>query len=90
MNKLRPYPKKKAIRLKGRELSELRKQVAKRANYRCQRCNCFAPLSTGHMAHIKSRGAGGDDSLENTEWLCFDCHIAEGHLKWRSDKNGHT
>lgn len=83
-----PYPKQKAIRLKGKELLGLRRQVAERANYRCQGVGCgkYTPFSKGHMAHIKSKGSGGDDSLENTEWLCFDCHIANGHLKWRSDK----
>ena len=86
MNEIHPNPKKKAIRLKGKEIEKLRRQVAERAKYRCQKCGGPASWEKGHMAHIKSRGSGGSDTLENTQWECFNCHIVEGHLKWRSDK----
>ena len=38
---------------------------------------CLAPVTwlTGHLAHIKSRGAGGHDTIENTYTCCAKHHI---------------
>ena len=38
------------------------------------------------MAHIKSRGAGGEDAMENTVWKCPYCHIFLEHTKGEKDK----
>ena len=35
------------------------------------------------MAHIRSRGAGGNDTLDNVRALCHSCHMKE-HSKGRS------
>lgn len=81
-------PKTKTVRLNKNQYAELRKQVGKRAGWRCQNCGRFIPLTfdgvfdiftCGHVRHIKSRGSGGGDTLENTEYWCYDCHIAGEH-----------
>lgn len=33
----------------------------------------------GHLAHVKSKGAGGSDELKNRLHLCHDCHICTQH-----------
>lgn len=35
----------------------------------------------GHLVHLKSKGAGGAWTLENTRWGCFECHLGEMHQK---------
>ena len=87
-----PDPKNKPIRLKGEEYSELRKNVGKRAGWRCENCYAFAPLTVegmfdvftcGHVRHIKSRGSGGGDTMDNAQWWCYSCHIKGDHgLRW--------
>jgi hypothetical protein len=34
----------------------------------------------GHLAHIKSKGAGGEFTEENTVWSCWKCHLISGHF----------
>ena len=77
------FPKPVTIKLKGKEYTEFRKQVADRAKERCEGCGCYAPrvidgtfdqYRCGHVSHKKSKGAGGHDTLENVEWLCWKCH----------------
>ena len=83
---MNPRPKKKRIKLKGKAYTDFRKQVAERANFLCADCGRYFPLlvdggfcqyGCGHVAHIKSKGAGGDDVLENVKWKCFWCHEKE-------------
>jgi hypothetical protein len=76
--------------------SELRMQVAERADYRCEAiidsrvCNRFAPLEgrvgeRGELAH-KEHGEGfRDDSMESCLWKCHNCHqvIEHGTPKYR-------
>ena len=81
-------PKAAPTRLTGKAKTELRRQVYERDRGRCQGCGIFVPISDqdgnfnlwtcGHRAHIKSKGSGGDDSLENSRWLCYTCHIDNG------------
>lgn len=82
---INPQPKKKPYRTKNsREDKELRRQVFVRDKGFCQVCGDFAPLydydgdfnvfTCGHKAHIKGRGAGGPDTLENLQWKCPRCH----------------
>jgi len=88
-----PRPKQKVTRLHGKAERELRRQVYERAMGICQECGIFAPLydqdgnfnlwTCGHRAHIKSKGSGGEDSLQNSRWLCYGCHINKEHgPKW--------
>jgi 5-methylcytosine-specific restriction endonuclease McrA len=65
------------LRLKGKAMDALRVRVFERDNWQCQECFRFLSLVTGHLAHIKSRGAGGSDTEENTRLLCMACHHAE-------------
>lgn len=85
-----PDPKKKRIRLTGKKRTELRKALFRRAGGLCETCECPTPLyyyyefdlyRCGHISHIKSVGAGGDDSLENCRYECYTCHIINKHTK---------
>lgn len=88
----KPQPKRKRITLKGKAYTEFRRKVAKRAKEHCEKCGLHAPRLwygvfnlwwCGNVAHIKSRGAGGDDTMgengsdNNVRWLCFECHRKE-------------
>jgi hypothetical protein len=72
----------KPIRLTGKAMEELRRKVWERASQRCEDCNLWVPLNGElmwrmHLAHIVSRGRGGDDSELNTRCLCAECHGKE-------------
>lgn len=72
------------IRLKGKPLENLRVLCLQRDRGRCRACKSLVddslpdwhPLKY-HMAHIKSRGASGEDTLENVRTLCGACHRRE-------------
>jgi hypothetical protein len=83
---IRPQPKHKAIRLIGKAYTDFRKNVHNRAHGMCEKCGDWSPyllggrfdlIQCGHISHIKSRGAGGSDTMDNGEWLCFWCHRAK-------------
>lgn len=86
--------KNETTRLKGKKLRKLRHDVYARAGGCCEECGAPAPENgsifyRGHLSHIKSRGAGGEDSTNNTRWLCPRCHIYDGGehgLRWSSLK----
>jgi hypothetical protein len=40
-----------------------------------------SPLFYGHLVHVRSRGAGGDWTLENCRWGCVECHSGYHHTK---------
>ena len=80
MNYFRPDPKHKPIRLNAAQFSQLKRELYfQRAHGRCEVCK--NPLSIGrcHLAHIISRGAGGDDTAENTMIKCIRCHLLIEH-----------
>lgn len=80
LNTYHPHQKKKRLELTPREYRELRIAACKRAHRHCEICQRFAPLDNtnftpaGHFHHIKTRAAGGDDTLENGQWVCWKCH----------------
>lgn len=86
------FEKPKTLRLRGKAYREFREQVFARAKGHCENCGIYVPLRSpcegysifecGHVAHIRSRGAGGGDELSNVRWLCFKCHTLE-HNKGR-------
>jgi hypothetical protein len=82
------YPKNPPIRLKGKAYTNLKWLVFNRANGLCERCFAWAPFNDkkgrppGQLCHIKSRGAGGDDTPENTWWGCWECHAKEHGPRW--------
>lgn len=66
-------------RLEGYALKALRTLAWYRDGGKCQECKKPVLLdskdwSQMEMAHIKSRGAGGEDSLNNVRTLCKECH----------------
>ncbi|MHB8616307.1 MAG: HNH endonuclease [Candidatus Acidiferrales bacterium] len=67
------------LRLDRQAYDELRKQVLKRDDWRCQNCGSSENL---HVHHLQSRGRLGDDTLENLITLCVCCH-RDVHLKFR-------
>ena len=92
-----PDPKKKTVRLKGKAYHDLRVEAWDRAAGRCHDCGKFVPLLTpgggfnvftcAHLAHIKSRGAGGSDILSNVVIKCYQCHIEIEHGgRWSGSK----
>lgn len=90
-------PKTKPIRLRGKVKTEFRKKMGEAAGQMCQGHGCyvFAPIkgdtvfNMGHLSHIKGYGAGGGDTEDNVEWLCYSCHILKKHgPRWLSSKCG--
>jgi 5-methylcytosine-specific restriction endonuclease McrA len=80
------------VRLAGKELEALRRAMLKRDKSNCQACRVAVSDSfpawhpkKAHMAHIKSRGAGGSDTLDNIRTLCGECHREE-HSKGRNNR----
>lgn len=88
---IKSYPKNPPIRLKGKKLRKLRMEVFFRAGgdkdltvAYCEKCGMPAPWSggvfvRGHMSHIKSRGSGGSDIIDNVLWKCPECHLQKEH-----------
>ena len=68
-------------RLKGEAMTQLRRSVFLRDNYRCARCGRMVTWETGELAHIEGRGRGGSDTEANTECSCNTCHRAEHNPK---------
>jgi 5-methylcytosine-specific restriction endonuclease McrA len=56
----------------------LRQQVLRRDNWRCQSCGAMSNLEVHHR---EFRSHSGPDSEENLITLCGDCHRAEHGLK---------
>lgn len=67
------------IRLTGEDLTDLRRRVFFRDNYRCVRCGTRVTWNTGELAHREGRGRGGSDTDENTETCCHRCHGVNEH-----------
>lgn len=57
--------------LAGEDVGVMRDAVFARDDFRCTRCGSGRGLQ---MHHKRSRGLGGDDSLENLQTLCAACH----------------
>lgn len=80
------FPKDQRVRLKGRHMEALRLSCYLRDGGKCCICGCDLSL-TGehpvwppmHMAHIKSRGAGGSDVIGNVRSLCPRDHLITEH-----------
>jgi hypothetical protein len=51
-----------------------RQEVSDRAGGRCEETRIYSPYPAGDAAHIRSTGAGGDDSLNNLQWLSRFAH----------------
>ena len=69
-----PNPKKPPIRLSKKEYQALRLVIYTKQYGICKGCGFWFPENRFSLHHIKSRGAGGDDSEENVEGYCVGCH----------------
>ena len=70
------------VRLYGAAMKDLWTEMWNRDRGHC--CECRKVVAyfecgdlTGEMAHIKARGAGGSDTLDNVRLLCRACHRRE-------------
>jgi len=69
------------IRLNAEGMKQLRAEAYERSRGLCEMklrrvCQVYAGWMSGHLAHIKSRGAGGSDEISNVLWACAPCHMA--------------
>src|SRR6185437_14449498 len=88
----KPRTHKFIVRLTGEKLARLRLECWMRDLGRCKQCGrklFFEKRYEGDplaydMAHKKSRGAGGSDTLDNVEAQCHECHMRE-HNEGRGD-----
>jgi 5-methylcytosine-specific restriction endonuclease McrA len=67
------------IRLTGNDYEKLREARWNRDKGRCVVCHKLVTLDKGfwhsmHLMHVKSKGSGGSDTLENTRTGCMECH----------------
>ena len=76
------------IRLSGAAMEALRERVYERDEGKCQwnGCGLLLPLygslfTRAHLAHVKSRGAGGSDTEANTRILCPAHHLGSQHTR---------
>jgi 5-methylcytosine-specific restriction endonuclease McrA len=59
------------VRLEAKEYEELRLQVLRRDNWRCQGCGAMSNLE---VHHTQFRSHSGDDAEWNLITLCTSCH----------------
>jgi len=60
---------------KALAVGKIREQVYKRAEGKCQKCGKQLSWESAEMDEIKSKGSGGEVSVENGQLLCHDCHV---------------
>ncbi len=81
---MNPQPKKKRIRLKGKEYTEFKIELYNRSNESCETCGRWLPLTNAlgrfdeytcaHVSHIIPVSRGGEDTFKNCKIECFKCH----------------
>ncbi|WP_429301293.1 HNH endonuclease [Paraburkholderia sp. GAS199] len=60
------------LRLSGRPRQRRNLKVKESANYCCAKCGIAT--ASGEVDHIKALENGGNDDIDNLQYLCFDCH----------------
>lgn len=80
----RVLPKTGRVILRGRDMTELRREVYRRSGGHCEaikssgkRCNKFAAwdgFGKGELSHIPDRAHQGSDVPAETIWSCRECH----------------
>jgi hypothetical protein len=78
-DRVREYSRKDAV-------ESIRKQVSNRAKYLCERCGERIGWGSGHMDEKISKGDGGEVSVFNCWWLCYDCHIGDNGYSEHSER----
>lgn len=56
-------------------VGEIRRAIFDRQEGLCARCGEIITFKTMHMHEIIHRGQGGEISLENSQGLCYSCHL---------------
>lgn len=74
------------VRLEGKDLAQLKLDCKNRDDWHCVDCGRWVSddvhecsVHRAHAAHIKGRGRGGSDTLENLRTLCCVCHLVKEH-----------
>jgi hypothetical protein len=62
--------------LRGVDMTVQRQRVFYRDDGICQICK-HDDVEAGEVHHIKHRGKGGSDDLDNLKWICQACHRKE-------------
>ena len=70
---INPIPKPFRKILTPKEYAEMRVEFYNAQKEHCK-CGRWMSLEQAHIHHKKSRGAGGDDSRDNLELICYQCH----------------
>ena len=66
--------------------SEIKRNVRKRANNRCERCGIdFDEDFMGEFHHIIPIVYGGENNEKNCSLLCHNCHLAAPNVKSDED-----
>jgi|ERR1700728_142771 len=69
--------------LRNFAVGEIRSQIVERATkedgVHCEYCDRWLTSQTGHMHEKQFKGKGGEVSLENGVFLCYECHILGEH-----------
>ncbi len=61
----------------GVDMGIQRNRVILRDRQRCQKCGKALTLEECEIHHIRTRGKGGDDQIDNLECICRRCHQKE-------------
>ena len=82
-----PNPKMKRTALSAIMWKRLRRDKWVEQGGRCISCRRPVKLhgdlyEAGHLHHVKTKGAGGDDAAENTVIMCFECHNQIHGPRW--------
>ena len=76
MNYFSPAPKTKRLKLTKTKWDRLVDELYKREHGHCEICKRWLFRNEANPHHVISKGAGGDDKLENLKLLCLECHNA--------------
>lgn len=84
-------PEKVRMMARSVAVKYIRDQVVERArkdkNILCEFCGLIITEDTGHMHEVLSRGKGGEVSLENSRFICAQCHLGpdgeHGDRRWQ-------
>jgi len=65
------FPKRRKVKLEGKEYQQLIRQVFELDGWRCKICRKMLPLQAHHL---QKRSQGRLDVIENLISVCYRCH----------------
>jgi 5-methylcytosine-specific restriction endonuclease McrA len=72
----------------------IRHQVFLRSHGECEWCAVRLTENSGHLHEVVHRGHGGEMSIENSVFICYDCHLgpkgAHGSRRPRFGEKNHV